>query len=65
MITTDVSHEGHILVHAKDPAGPWSEPVQVTFPGDRGSIDPSLTFEDGKVYLTCTGSDREAEAASS
>lgn len=59
MITTDVSREGHVLVHAKSPAGPWSEPVFVTFPGDRGSIDPSLAFEDGKVYLTCTGYDEE------
>ncbi len=39
---------------AKDPAGPWSEPIWITGPG---GIDPSLFFDDdGKVYLTSTGS---------
>jgi alpha-N-arabinofuranosidase len=54
MVTTNVSHAGNFLVTAKDPAGPWSEPVWI--PGQRG-IDPSLLFDDdGKVYLTSTGS---------
>jgi len=50
MITTNVSGGGNFLVTAKDPAGPWSEPVWIRdFPG----IDPSLFFDDdGKVYLT-------------
>jgi xylan 1,4-beta-xylosidase len=54
MVTTNVSHGGNFLVTARDPAGPWSEPVWI--PGQRG-IDPSLFFDDdGKVYLTSTGS---------
>ena len=52
MITTNVSHGGNLIVHAKDPAGPWSEPVYVDQPG----IDPSLFFDtDGRVYFTGTG----------
>jgi xylan 1,4-beta-xylosidase len=54
MITTNVSHQGTFFVTAKDPAGPWSEPIWVGAPG---GIDPSLFFDDdGKVYLTSTGS---------
>jgi xylan 1,4-beta-xylosidase len=49
MITTNVSGGGNFYVTAKDPAGPWSDPVWL----DRGGIDPSLFFdEDGKVYYT-------------
>ena len=54
MITTNVSHHGTFFVTATDPAGPWSEPIWITGPG---GIDPSLFFDDdGKVYLTSTGS---------
>jgi alpha-N-arabinofuranosidase len=50
MITTNVGAGGNFIVHATDPAGPWSEPVWVK--GVQG-IDPSLFFDDdGKVYLT-------------
>ena len=50
MVTTNVDGGGNFFVTAKDPAGPWSEPVWIRdFPG----IDPSLFFDDdGKVYLT-------------
>jgi xylan 1,4-beta-xylosidase len=55
MITTNVSHGGTFFVTAKDPAGPWSEPTWISGPG---GIDPSLFFDDdGKVYLTSTGSE--------
>ncbi len=41
---------GIYLVKAKDPAGPWSDPVMVK--AGKGLIDPSpLWDEDGKVYL--------------
>ncbi|HVZ85892.1 MAG TPA: glycoside hydrolase family 43 protein [Polyangia bacterium] len=54
VITTNVSHGKTFFVTAKDPAGPWSEPVWLS--GLEG-IDPSLFFDDdGKVYLTSTGS---------
>ena len=52
MITTNVSGMGNFIVHAKDPAGLWSEPVLI----QQGGIDPSLFFDDdGKVYFTGTG----------
>jgi xylan 1,4-beta-xylosidase len=53
MITTNVSAQGNFFVSAKDPAGPWSEPIWIQ---GQGGIDPSLFFDDdGKVYLTSTG----------
>ena len=42
---------GIYLTKAKNPAGPWSEPLLVK--GGKGLIDPSpLWDDDGKVYLT-------------
>jgi xylan 1,4-beta-xylosidase len=52
MITTDVAGGGNFFVTATDPAGPWSDPVQI----DRDVFDPSLFFDDnGKVYYTRRG----------
>ncbi|WP_193596599.1 glycoside hydrolase family 43 protein [Microbacterium sp. YJN-G] len=52
MVTTNL-HEitrGHLLVHAADPAGPWSDPVYV--PGLVG-IDPDLAWDEaGLCRLT-------------
>jgi xylan 1,4-beta-xylosidase len=46
---TDIDHDGNFIVTAKNPAGPWSNPVRV--PQVRG-IDPSLYFdEDNKAYI--------------
>ncbi len=46
---TDIDHDGNFVVTAKNPAGPWSNPVRV--PQVRG-IDPSLFFDkDGKAYI--------------
>jgi alpha-N-arabinofuranosidase len=53
MVTT-LKTEGHgnFFVYTKDPAGEWSDPIQL----DQGGIDPSLFFDDdGKVYLTTGG----------
>ncbi len=47
MITTHVSR-GNFIVHTKDPAGEWSEPVWLKQAG----IDPSLYFEGDKCYFT-------------
>jgi xylan 1,4-beta-xylosidase len=49
MITTYVGGGGNFLVTAKDPAGPWSNPVWLPeVPG----IDPSLFFDDdGRAYI--------------
>lgn len=49
MITTNVSGGGNFYVTAREPAGPWSDPIFV----DEGFFDPSLFFDDdGKVYYT-------------
>lgn len=46
---TDIDHDGNFIVTAKDPAGPWSNPVKI--PQVRG-IDPSVFFDDnGKAYV--------------
>ena len=41
MITTNVSHRGNFFVTAKDPAGPWSEPIWITGTG-RHRSEPVL-----------------------
>ena len=52
LITTDVRGGGNFYVTAKDPAGPWSDPIKV----DQGMFDPSLFFDDdGTVYYTRRG----------
>ncbi len=47
MITTNVGNGGNFMVTAKDPRGPWSEPIWLKQQG----IDPSLYFENGKCYM--------------
>ena len=47
MITTNVGNGGNFMVTATDPKGPWSEPIPLKQEG----IDPSLYFEDKKVYM--------------
>ncbi len=52
LITTDVRGGGNFYVTAKNPAGPWSDPIKV----DQGMFDPSLFFDDdGTVYYTRRG----------
>lgn len=47
--------DGHTIVHASDPAGPWSAPV---FTGGTVGIDPDLAWdEEGQCYLTWTSFD--------
>lgn len=48
-VTATLEQYGNFIVSTKDPAGIWSAPVWVSV----GGIDPSLFFEDGKVYY-CT-----------
>ncbi|WP_080055539.1 glycoside hydrolase family 43 protein [Spirosoma aerolatum] len=47
---TDIDHDGNFVVTAKNPAGPWSNPVKL--PQVRG-IDPSIYFDEGtdKAYI--------------
>ena len=43
---------GNFYITAKNPAGPWSDPVWLDSPG----IDPSLMWDDdGKVYYVGHG----------
>ena len=54
LVCDNVSGGGNFIVTAKDPAGPWSEPVWVN---DYG-IDGSLFFDDdGKIYYHRAGAD--------
>src|SRR6478735_5604408 len=51
-VTTNVSdfESGQLIVHATDPAGPWSDPV---FVPEAIGIDPDLCWDDdGACYLT-------------
>jgi xylan 1,4-beta-xylosidase len=41
MVNTNVDGGGNFYVTAKDPAGPWSEPVWL----DKADIDPSFLFD--------------------
>jgi len=54
LITTNLSDaKGQLVVHATDPAGPWSAPVR--FPTLDG-IDPDLAWDDdGRCYLSYAG----------
>ncbi|MGE6353945.1 glycoside hydrolase family 43 protein [Flavobacterium sp. NPDC079362] len=53
VICTNVSGVGNFIVTAKNPAGPWSNPMVI--PGVDG-IDPDIFFDDdGKVYITHNG----------
>jgi alpha-N-arabinofuranosidase len=56
LVTTHVGR-GHLVVTARNPRGPWSEP---TWLGSEG-IDPSLAFLGGRVYFTRTGPGTDAD----
>jgi alpha-N-arabinofuranosidase len=52
LVCTMIDGRGNFLVTAKDPAGPWSDPVWLHFDG----IDPSLFFDDdGRAWLVNNG----------
>jgi xylan 1,4-beta-xylosidase len=52
MVTTEVDKLGHFYVTAKNPEGPWSDPIQV----EGKNFDPDLFFDnDGKVYFSYMG----------
>lgn len=54
LITTAVDSGGNAVYVAKNPAGPWSDPIPLK--GLEGGIDPSLFFdEDGKAYVLNNG----------
>lgn len=53
VVCTMVDGGGNFLVTAKNPAGPWSDPVWLGFDG----IDPSIFFDDatGRAWLVNNG----------
>ena len=53
VVVTNTSGSGNFSVYTDDIMGEWSEPVSV----ERGGIDPSLLFEDGKTYFMSNGED--------
>ncbi len=55
MVTNNNSYNKNFYVKTNDIYGEWSDPYVV----DQEGIDPSLFFEDGKVYFTSNGSDAE------
>ncbi len=53
LVNTLVGKGGNFVTKAKDPAGPWSNPVWLP---EINGIDPSLFFDgDGKTYLVHNG----------
>jgi len=53
MVTTFVGGNGNFFVTAKNPAGPWSDPVLLP---EISGIDPSFFFdENGKAYIINNG----------
>lgn len=53
VICTNVSGGGNFIVTAKNPQGPWSNPILIP---EANGIDPDIFFdEDGKVYITHNG----------
>lgn len=47
VLATNVGNGGNFMVTAKDPRGPWSEPIWL----EQLGIDPSVWFENGRCYL--------------
>jgi len=45
---TNIDNGGNFIITAKNPAGPWSDPIYVK---EVRGIDPSLYFEDDKVFI--------------
>lgn len=53
IITTMVGQKGNFIITAKDPSGPWSNPMWIK---DAPGIDPSLFWDtDGRCYYTGAG----------
>lgn len=47
IVTTCVGCRGNFVITAKDPAGPWSQPVWLPFEG----IDPSIYWEGDRAFI--------------
>ena len=58
MVTTNDTTHQNFYVWTDDIYGEWSDPVYV----DQGGIDPSLLFDDGRVFFISNGSDDFGES---
>lgn len=47
IVNTCVACKGNFVITARDPAGPWSDPVWLPFEG----IDPSIYWEGDRAYI--------------
>ncbi|SER31264.1 glycoside hydrolase family 43 protein [Sphingobium sp. YR768] len=47
IVNTCVGCKGNFVITAKDPAGPWSDPIWLPFEG----IDPSIFWEGDRAYI--------------
>jgi alpha-N-arabinofuranosidase len=47
IVNTCVDCRGNFVITAKDPAGPWSDPIWLPFEG----IDPSIYWENDRAYI--------------
>lgn len=56
IVNTCVECKGNFVITAKDPAGPWSDPIWLPFEG----IDPSLYWEGDKAYIVNNRAPNEA-----
>jgi alpha-N-arabinofuranosidase len=52
VVNTLVDAGGNFFVTAKNPAGPWSDPIWLK---EIDGIDPSFFFDDGKAYILNNG----------
>jgi alpha-N-arabinofuranosidase len=48
IVCTKVDRVGNFVITAKDPKGPWTNPVSIP---DVNGIDPALFFDDNKAYI--------------
>ena len=51
MVTNNNTYDKNFYISTKNIYGEWSDPIFV----DQGGIDPSLLFDNGKVYFTSNG----------
>lgn len=59
MVTTNTTVGKNFYVYTDDIYGEWSDPIIV----EQGGIDPSLYFENGKVYFMSNGHDDNGKPA--
>jgi xylan 1,4-beta-xylosidase len=55
IVNTCVDCRGNFVITAKDPRGPWSDPVWFEFEG----IDPSIFWEGDRAYIVNNGAPNE------